>query len=54
MDGHFMSSVPIRIRPGPPRWLRLIIWLVLDGIWAVAALVALRSPRDQTGPALGA
>jgi len=49
-----MSSVPIRIRPAPPRWLRLIIWLVLDGIWAVAALVVLRSPRDQTGPALGA
>ena len=47
---HFMSSVPIRIRPRPPRWLRLIIWLVLDGIWAVAALVVLRSPRDQTGP----
>ena len=54
MDGDFMSSVPIRIRPAPPRWLRLIIWLVLDGIWAVAALVVLRSPRDQTGPALGA
>jgi hypothetical protein len=33
----------------PPRWLRLINWLVLDGIWAVVALVVLRSPRDQPG-----
>ena len=50
MGGHFMSAVPFRMRPGRPRWLRLIIWLVLDGIWAVAALVVLRPPRGSDGP----
>jgi hypothetical protein len=50
MDGHFLSAVPIRIRPGPRRWLRLIIWLVLDGIWAVAGIVVLRPPRGSDGP----
>jgi len=45
MNGHCFSTTPIR--PGPPRWLRLIIWLVLDGIWALAAAVVLRSPQGS-------
>jgi hypothetical protein len=47
---HFLSAVPYRMRQGSPRWLRLIIWLVLDGIWAVVALVVLRSPPGSAGP----
>lgn len=35
---------------GLPRWLRLIVWLVLTGIWAVASVVVLRSPRGSDGP----
>ena len=42
---HFATSA-IGLYTGPPRWLRLIIWLVLDGIWAVASIVVLRSPPE--------
>jgi len=50
---HYISAFPSRFtpRPGPPRWLRLIIWLVLDGIWALTSIVVLRSPRRSHGPA---
>ena len=50
---HFISRFPSRFapRPRPPRWLRLIIWLVLDGIWAVTSIVVLRSPPRSDGPA---
>ncbi len=35
---------------GLPAWLRLIIWLGLTGIWAVASVVLLRPPRGSDGP----
>jgi hypothetical protein len=31
---------------GLPRWLRLIIWLGLTGIWALASVIVLRPPRE--------
>jgi hypothetical protein len=50
--GHYILTVPSRFGSGtrPPGWLRLITWLVLDGIWAVASVVVLRSPRGSDGP----
>ena len=48
--GHYISTVPIGVGPGTPRWLRLIIWLALDGIWAVASVVLFRPPRRSDGP----
>jgi hypothetical protein len=50
--GHFFIQASPRIgpSPGPPSWLRLITWLVLDGIWAVASVVVLRSPQGSDGP----
>jgi hypothetical protein len=47
---YFQSAFRLRRGAGPPGWLRLIIWLVLDGIWAVASVVLLRPPRDPTAP----
>jgi len=49
---HYILASPSGIAPamGPPGWLRLIIWLVLDSIWALASVVVLRPPPDQTGP----
>lgn len=48
--GHYISALPrIGPGPGPPGWLRLIIWLVLDGIWAVASVVVLRPPQGSDG-----
>jgi hypothetical protein len=47
---HYISDSPIRPGRARPGWLRLIIWLVLDGIWAVASVVVLRTSREQTGP----
>lgn len=36
---------------GLPGWLRLIIWLVLTGIWASASVIVLRPPRrPPAGP----
>jgi heme/copper-type cytochrome/quinol oxidase subunit 1 len=32
---------------GLPGWLRLIIWLGLTGIWAVASVIVLRPPRQE-------
>jgi len=51
--GHFIGQYPSRFapRPRPSRWLHLIIWLVLDGIWALTSIVVLRSPRRSHGPA---
>ena len=50
---HFASGFSSRFapRPRPPRWLRLIIWLVLDAIWASTAIVVLRSPPRSDGQA---
>jgi len=50
--GHFFIQASPRIgpSPGPPSWLRLITWLVLDGIWAVASVVVLRSPQGSDRP----
>ena len=47
---HFYLRCHSECDRDPPRWLRLINWLVLDGIWAVVALVVLRSPRGSAGP----
>jgi hypothetical protein len=38
-------------RTGQPGWLRLIIWLVLIGLWAVLSVRLLR--RSQQEPAHG-
>jgi len=38
-----------RPRMGLPGGLRLIIWLGLTGIWAVASVVVLRPPRGSGG-----
>jgi heme/copper-type cytochrome/quinol oxidase subunit 1 len=32
---------------GLPSWLRLIVWLVLIGLWALASIRVLRSPADE-------
>jgi hypothetical protein len=47
---HYISTSLIGPGMGPPCWLRLIIWLVLDGIWAVASIVVLRPPQGSEGP----
>jgi hypothetical protein len=51
--GHYAVQYPSRFmpRPRPPRWLRMIIWLVLDAIWALTSIVVLRSPGRSNGPA---
>ena len=51
--GHYIVPYPSRFaaRPRPPRWLRLIIWLALDAIWALTATFVLRSPGRSDGPA---
>ena len=33
---------------GPPPWVRLIIWLLLTGIWALASIRVLRPGREGT------
>ena len=35
---------------GLPSWLRLIIWLVLIGLWALASIRILRAPAGQDAP----
>jgi hypothetical protein len=35
---------------GLPAWLRLIVWLALIGIWALASIRVLRPPRDKNPP----
>jgi len=51
--GHYIVAYPSRFVPRqrPPRWLRLMIWLVLDAIWALTSIVVLRSPGRSEGPA---
>jgi hypothetical protein len=47
------SALAARLRPpgtGLPRWLRLIIWLGLTGIWALASVIVLRPPREPAAP----
>lgn len=47
------SALAARLRPpgtGLPRWLRLIIWLGLTGIWALASVIVLRPPREPATP----
>ena len=34
---------------GLPGWLRLIIWLGLTGIWALASVLLFRPPRGSAG-----
>jgi hypothetical protein len=44
------SPLASGVRPtgtGLEGWLRLIIWLGLTGIWAVASLIVLRRPRGS-------
>jgi hypothetical protein len=38
---------------GLPGWLRLIIWLILIGAWALASIRVLRPSPDQGAPAAG-
>jgi hypothetical protein len=45
-----LSTQPYRPRTGLPGWLRLIIWLALTGLWAVASLVLLRPSREPSSP----
>jgi hypothetical protein len=33
--------------PGLPAWLRLVIWLALTGIWALASIRVLRPAPDR-------
>jgi heme/copper-type cytochrome/quinol oxidase subunit 1 len=35
---------------GLPSWLRLIVWLVLIGLWALASIRVLRPRADQSTP----
>jgi hypothetical protein len=35
---------------GIPEWLRLIIWLALIGVWALASIRVLRPAADQSTP----
>jgi hypothetical protein len=35
---------------GLPRWLRLVIWLGLTGVWASASVFVLRPPRGSGLP----
>ncbi len=35
---------------GLPSWLRLIIWLVVIGLWALASIRVLRPRADQSTP----
>jgi hypothetical protein len=35
---------------GLPRWLRLVIWLGLTGVWACASVFVLRGPRGSGLP----
>ena len=47
------SALSARLRPpgtGLPRWLRLIIWLGLTGIWALASVVVLRPSPEPAAP----
>jgi hypothetical protein len=44
---HYASALAIEPSKGPPGRLRLIIWLVLDFIWAVASVVVLRSSPES-------
>ena len=35
---------------GLPSWLRLIVWLGLIGLWALASIRILRSSTDRSAP----
>lgn len=41
------ASVP---GTGLPAWLRLIVWLGLIGLWALASVRVLRPPRKEAEP----
>ncbi len=46
-------ALPARLGPpgtGLPRWLRLIIWLGITGIWALASVIVLRPRREPAAP----
>jgi hypothetical protein len=47
------SPLTTTLRPpgtGLAAWLRLIIWLALIGLWALAAIRVLRPPADEGRP----
>ena len=46
-------ALPPRLGPPGtrlPRWLRLVIWLGLTGIWALASVIVLRPPQGPARP----
>ena len=45
-----LNGSPLLVHTGLPGWLRLLIWLVLIGGWAVAAIRVLR-PAPAEPPA---
>lgn len=47
-----LNVSPLLVHTGLPGWLRLLIWLVLIGLWAVAAIRVLR-PVPEEPPAAG-
>jgi heme/copper-type cytochrome/quinol oxidase subunit 1 len=42
-----LSSAPYALSRGLHGWLRVIIWLVLIGLWAVASVRVLRPSREN-------
>lgn len=42
----FGSSLPFGLKP----WLRLIVWLVLIGVWALASVRVLRPSPEKAEP----
>lgn len=47
-----LNGSPLLVHTGLPGWLRLLIWLALIGVWAVAAVRVLRpAPAEPPRPA---
>ena len=44
-----LTSAPLLTRTGVHPWLRLIIWLVLIGAWAVGSVRVLRPSSEDVG-----
>jgi len=47
-----LNGSPLLVHAGLPGWLRLLSWLALIGLWAVAAIRVLRpAPAEPASPA---